>query len=206
MLKMEEGCGYTPTLVCVCGENGAIMCGDTRMVTVEDGKAVFLDDCRKVFQVNDGLLFGACGMFPVDAMLVEPLAGKISERMNVDSVIKEAESYMLDRMSVGLLRECGYVAAGKDRRGRSSIGWVRYSEEDDAIHTDKKIYEDHDLVGVYLPPAAASDEEKWQERLRELLEEDSGETLEAKLHRYIRELSSISFFVGDNVIYREIRA
>lgn len=204
MLKMEEGYGYTPTLVCVCGENVAVMCGDTRMVTVEDGEAVFLDDCRKVFQVNDGLLFAACGMFPADAMLVEPLVGKNSERMNVDSVIKEAEKHMLEQMSVGLLRTCSYVAAGKDRRGRSSIGWVWYSEEDDAIHTDKKIYEDHNLVGVYLPPAAASDEGRWQERLRELLDEDSGEATEVKLRRYIKELNKISFFVNDQVIYREV--
>ena len=205
MIKMEEGCGYAPTLVCICGENGALMCGDTRMVTSENGEAVFLDDCRKIFQVNDGLIFGACGMFPVDAMLVEPLAGKNSERMNVDSAIKEAESFMLDRMSVGMLRACSYVAVGKDRRGRGCIGWVWYSEEDNAIHTDKKIYEDHNLVGVYLPPAAASDEEKWHERLRELLDEESGETTEEKLRRYIKELNTISFFVNDNVIYREIR-
>lgn len=206
MLKMEEGCGYTAMLVCLCGENGAAMCGDTRMVTVEDGEAVFLDDCRKVFQINERLLFGACGMFPADAMLIEPLVGKNSERMNVDSAVEAAESFLLEQMSVGMLRACSYAAAGKDRRGRSSIAWVWYSEEDGAIHSDKKVYEDHNLVGVYLPPAAASDEERWHERLRELLDEDSGETTEAKIRRYLRELNAISFFVGDNVVYREIKA
>lgn len=206
MLRFEDGYAYTPTLVCVCGKNGAAVCGDTRSVTVEDGGAVFHDDCRKVFQVNDRLVFAACGMFPADAMLVEPLVGKNSERMNVDSVIKEAERHMLEQMSVGLLRACSYVAAGKDRRGRLCIGWVWYSEEDGAIHTDKKLWQDHDLVGLYLPPAAAADEEKWQKRLRELLDEDSGDATEVKLRRFIKELTKISFFVNDQVIYREVKA
>lgn len=204
MLELKEGYGYTPTLIGVCNEHGAFLCGDTRMVTLKDDKAVFMEDCRKVFKVNDGLLYGAAGMFPVDAMLIEPLVGKKAERLNVVNMTAAVQDYLLEQKAVGNLRTCSYVLAGKDRGGKMCIACVRYDEEDDTIYTDRQYCTDKDVIWMSLPPAAALDEEKWRERLGLILEADNGVTLEDKLWEFIMELAAESKFTGGDVLYRAI--
>ena len=204
MLELKEGYGYAPTLVCVCSDGGAVMCADSRMVTVKGDKAVFLDDCRRVFKVNERLLYGCAGMFPEDATLVEPLTGRKSERLNADNLAEYVNERMLEQMATGTLRECVYVIAGLDRVGRMCVATVRYDEEEEAVHTDKAYCADGDVIFMNLPPAAAADDERWERRLRELLEDKGEETTGGRIAEFIRELAGVSKFVGGNIIHREI--
>lgn len=204
MLELKEGYGYTPTLIAVCNEHGAAICGDSRMMALDGDKALFMDDCRKVFKVNDELLYGVSGMFHTDSMLIEPLVGKKAERLNVGNMATAIQNYLLEQKAIGDLRECSYILAGKDRGGRMCIASIRYSEDDDTIYADKQYCTGADILWISLPPAAALNENQWREKLTKAMEESGEKMLSQTLSDFIIELAKESKFVGGHIVCRII--
>ena len=204
MLELKEGYGYSPTLVAVCSEDGAVLCADSRMVTVDGCEAVFIDTCRRIFKVNDKFLYGTAGMFPTDAMMVEPLVGQDCGKLNVTTAIRVVEDYLLEQKAVGSLRESMYVLAGEDREGKMCVAVVSYNEDDDTIYTDRKYCNDKDIIWMSLSPIASLDTEHWHKRLTEILSADNGAAVKDKVSAFVTELSRESMLIGGEITTREI--
>lgn len=205
MLQLTEGYGYMPTLIGVCSKHGVILCGDSRMVTFIDDSVANIDDCRKIFKVNDRLIYGVSGMFPVDAKLVDPLVGKNCERLSLNAAMKAVEDYLLEQKAISEIHECSYVLAGEDRGGRPCIVSVRYDEADDTIYTDRQFCMNKDVLWLSLPPAASQNEEYWRKRLTDILSADDGLSTEMKVKTFVAELADVSDFVGGDIRCRTIR-
>ena len=198
-MEMPKGAQYTPLLIGVCNEEAAALCADSR-ATFFDGDGFKQDDnCRKIFKVNDGLLFGACGLFDNSELLVDPLVGQDCESLDVDAAKELAEAFILGELAAwGQTHERCYVMAGLDADGRHCLAYVRYNAEDGQIETEKQVGDEQGSYLLLLPPNAQEDSARWRERLEETLA-DNGAPLSVRLSGYVAEVSAVSELIGGTV-------
>ncbi len=201
-LELLEGYGYISSIVGICTKDGAILCSDSRMTAKVDGEIKVFDDCKKIFKVNDRLLFGASGFFKVNDRLIEPFVGLDCLSLNVDTALKAIEDYMNNLRTSGDLHECAYVLCGEDDSGNYCIVTVRYDEKENNIFFGRRYGYDNVAIHI-LPPSVESNKEKWIEALNDRVN-DKSRRIEEQLVFFVYDISKVSDLTNDKIIYRKI--
>ena len=199
LIKFPEGMQYTPLLIGVCSDDGAMLCADSRTTChTEDGFETD-DTCKKLFRVNDRLILAVSGLFRASDRFIEPLVGQNCASLNTDSARDLIEEYLLGEIAVGNpVGERCYVLAGADADGMVCLETVSYNGEDGMIETDKQLGDEKGCYILMLPPNGWFDAKGWHERLEDVLE-DNGTPLPERLRGFVAELEKISDMVGGRV-------
>lgn len=198
-IRFPEGMQYTSLLIGVCSEDGVMLCADSR-TTFNTGAGFETDDtCKKLFRVNDRLVFAVSGLFGSSDRFIEPLVGRDCAALDIDSALDLIAEYLLGEIAVGNpVGERSYVLGGYDAEGCACLAMVNYNGEDGTISTDKQIGDDKGCYILMLPPNGWFDVKGWRARLESVLE-DNSIPLPERLRAYVAELEKISDMVGGSV-------
>lgn len=200
-IRMPKGSQYTPLLIGVCSKDGVLLCADSR-TTFYDGERFERDDtCKKLFQINDNLLFGACGIFGENDRFIEPFVGRNLKHIGVNTATELVNDYLLGEMAVGHgLSDRNYLIAGKTRDGKYCLSLIRYNANEQQIEIEKQIGDDHGFYFLMMPPNGYADEQYWKEKFELILSEER-EPISDRVSGYVNELKEISELAGGAVKY-----
>jgi len=197
-IRMPKGSQYTPLLIGVCNKDSVLLCADSRTTFYDGEKFEEEDTCKKLFQLNDNLLFGACGVFGENEMLIEPFINKSTKMLTFERGIERISDYLLGEIAIGHeLADRSYILAGKNRYGKYSIAHVSYNAADNQIETARKAGGKNGNYILMLPPNGLEKEDYWKERLEDVLAEKG--ILSDRLIEYAEELKGVSNLVGGDI-------
>lgn len=198
-IRMPNGSQYTPLLIGVCSKDGVLLCADSRTTFYNGEKFEKDDTCKKLFRINDNLLFGACGIFGENDRFIEPFVGKNLKYIGVNTATELVNDYLLGEMAVGHdLSDRSYLIAGKTKDGKYCLSHIRYNTSEQQIEIEKQIGDDHGCYFLMMPPNGYVDEQYWKEKLEEILSEKRG-AISDRVSGYVDELKKISDLIGGAV-------
>ena len=197
-IRMPKGSQYTPLLIGVCTKDSVLLCADSRTTFYDGEKFEEEDTCKKLFQLNDNLLFGACGVFGENEMLIEPFINKSTKMLTFERGIERISDYLLGEIAIGHeLTDRSYILAGKNRYGKYSIAHVSYNAADNQIETARKAGGKNGNYILMLPPNGLEKEDYWKERLEDILAEKG--ILSGRLIEYAEVLKGVSNLIGGDI-------
>lgn len=198
-IRMPKGTQYTPLLIGVCNQDAALLCADSRTIFY-DGENFEKDDtCKKLFKLNENLLFGACGIFGENEILIEPFLNRGCKRLTFERGIELINDYLLGEIAIGHeLTDRSYILVGKNRYGKFSLAHVSYNSADHQIEIAKQIGDDKGSYILMLPPNAIDEISFWKEKLEDALSEKE-HNISYRMIGYVEEIEKISDLVGGNI-------
>lgn len=198
-IRMPKGTQYTPLLIGVCNQDAALLCADSRTIFY-DGENFEKDDtCKKLFKLNENLLFGACGIFDENEMLIEPFINRGCKMLTFERGIELINDYLLGEIAIGHeLTDRSYVLVGKNRYDKFSLAHVSYNAADHQIEIAKQIGDDKGSYILMLPPNAIDEISFWKDKLEDVLSEKE-HNISYRMIGYIEDIGKISDLVGGNI-------
>lgn len=191
------------TVIGVCGINFCLFAADTRMVTEQNGSLVFHnDDTKKIFKINQNVLFGATGLFHANETIIKPL--EFFPNPNVVTV-SNAQAATLDymRQHLSTLSVRNYLIGGKNDSGEFSLTYLHYNKATHNIDVQvfKPVPPHSFAIICALPASLEPDAQRYQDLVGQLVNQcTSINDLVEGLAKIIRDIADKDASVGKKVL------
>lgn len=178
-------------VIAICSEAFCLMAADSRcMINNDNGEWTFKDDStRKIFSVENKVLFGGAGQFWNTEKIYSPIDN--IRVLTLDRVANLAEHYINDHALVIDRYRRTYVMCGRDNDGLNTIIGINYDAETKrARRMVYKPYIKGSIVSEMILPNALKDQaDRYNDLLsKEVLAADSMVELKARLANLIRKI------------------
>jgi len=193
---------YTNFIIGFCNSREAMLFTDSRSIMkVENGYLVD-DNCKKLFRINNRLIFAASGKFYKDEKFEEPFKDSFYSGMNIDSACELIQEYLLGMKALGkIMMERTYVMCGFDNKDNICISYIRYNEDTDEIEEQRYYGFCSDQILAIYPPMFQDKSEELNNMIADYL---NVELPEREVAYFIEKLSEESMLLNGNVKYLSV--
>lgn len=161
-------------LIAVCGESFAILAADSRRTlhNLETEEKNIDDNYRKVYQLNDNLIFGGGGQFYYSEPITAPFIGKNLHSLSLEEADKLIQGYMSAVFKrLAPIGNRSYVLCGRNNNNEMCLfqyNFILMTKEKD-IQKYNASQNDGDYFCVALPPKLSDKEAEYLARLERIL-------------------------------------
>lgn len=183
----------------ILGEEFCLLFADSRCIIAENGIATIKDDARKIYRLNKELAFAVVGTLNLGEEIDAPFSTANRVALNVDTARKQVVEYICNSSYSEHLPKRTYIIGGKDLSGNLCIKYVR-NDGSGNIECDEVIYPDGgEKMSLWLPPKLEPNKDYYTERLTKYVMLNNGTTIQARIHRFVKELAADTQTINTNV-------
>lgn len=192
---------FMSVLIAVCGETYAILAADSRVsINNMDNKTECVNDnCHKIFQINDSLIFGGAGQFFHSEPLTAAFIGKDYNFLKLEEADKLIQGYMetvFDKLSP--IGKRSYVLCGKNEYGEMCLYQYNYNlaTQEKQVQRYNAPESDGDYYCIGLPPKLSNKVDEYETKIKSVL--DSSRNIQDIFNGFSEIINSIATI--DNMV------